>query len=132
MLRFRCPHDFSFDIIWQNAVRYNASRARGALLKVLVGQQLPFRIVETDDFQAYQKELNPKAEGITGKTVRDNLIQSWEAGKEHIKAILKVRVSDNFRKVSLTSLTLFLSITSQSIPSRLTCGLPSTRNLSSA
>ena len=48
----------------QGAAPYKAGQVRGAKVRLLVSQQLPFLLVESPEFRAFEKELNPRAEGI--------------------------------------------------------------------
>jgi len=90
-------------------------------------RNLPFLLFESPEFIEFQKELNPRAEGISGQTVRDNIVQSYNVGLELLREELKVSGSSSALHAQFPPSSLFRK-TPQSSLSRLTTGRPATRH----
>ena len=107
--------------------QYHRSHAHGWLLCLAAHRNLPFQLFESLEFTEFQKELNLKAEGISGQTVRDNIVQSYNAGLKLLWEVLKVSglCCASARTPILSS--FLLRPTPQNSQSRLTTGQLATR-----
>ena len=87
------------------APHYPAGRVRGRMVCFATSCNLSFKALGSLAFHELLKELNPHAEGVTGAMIRNNIMETWEHGKEELRKLLKVSCGLHCSAVRVSNLS---------------------------